>query len=67
MTDTLHDWSQGFGVIHHDFLTRDRISDCVINHQVQCVSGTCIDLGPQDCDSLKSATFCSTNGLVNIF
>ncbi|OWL85625.1 xylulose 5-phosphate 3-epimerase [Halopseudomonas aestusnigri] len=27
MTNTLHDWSQGFGVIQHDFLTRERISD----------------------------------------
>lgn len=27
MTDLLHDWSQGYGVISHDFLTRDRIGD----------------------------------------
>ena len=38
MTDTLHDWSQGFGVIHHDFLTRDRISDLLAE---LAADGTC--------------------------
>lgn len=38
MTDTLHDWSQGFGVIQHDFLTRERIDTLL---EALAAEGTC--------------------------
>ena len=38
MTDTLHNWSQGFGVIQHDFLTRERIDTLL---DVLAADGTC--------------------------
>ena len=38
MTDTLHNWSQGFGVIQHDFLTRERIDTLL---ETLAADGTC--------------------------
>ena len=50
MTDMLHDWSQGYGVISHDFLTRNRISDLLTELAAE---GTCTPT--QAVDLLKAA------------